>query len=114
MVDFTSGGRSETQQALHAKYMCEHLISLGDSSKQRSSLEYSAPYDHSSPRDQHLVLGPKFYLGEEQVAQLVTLSEQLTAARAVPVQKLARLAGLIISRQHYLGPAARLRTRAMY
>ena len=48
------------------------------------------------------------------MAQIVDLAGQLAKMRTILVQKLVRLAGLIVSRQHCLGPAARMRTRAMY
>ena len=115
MDDFPSGGRSETQQTLHAKYMCEHLISLWWLIKAKKLIGIPKPLTTIQALGTSISFSDqKFYLGAEQVAQIVALAEQLTMARAVPVQKLARLPGLIISRQHCLGPAARLRTRAMY
>ena len=101
MVDFPSGGQSETQQALHAKYMCEHLISPGCSIKATKLIVIlKPPTTIQALGTSILFLDQNSIAREEQVAQIVTLAEQLTAARAVPVQKLARLAGLTIPRQH--------------
>ena len=115
MDDFPSGGLSEIQQTLHAKFMCEHLHSLGWLIKAKKFIGIPPTLTTIPALGTRISFSDqKFYLGQEQVAQIVDLAGQLAKMRTIPVQKLARLAGLIVSRQHCLGPAARMRTRAMY
>jgi hypothetical protein len=56
----------------------------------------------------------QFRLRAGQIEEIINLVSHLAALRSCPVRLLSRLAGLIVSRSHCLGPAARMRTRAMY
>ena len=103
MDDFPSGDRSKTQQKLHAKYMCEHLQSLGWLIKEKRLIGIPTPLTTIPALGTRISFSDqKVYLREEQVVQIVGLAGQLSKSRAVPVQKLARLAGSIVSRQHCL------------
>ena len=55
-----------------------------------------------------------FSLNHEQITEILSLVVGLLSVRVCPVKQLARLAGLLVSRTHCLGPAARMRTRSMY
>ena len=56
----------------------------------------------------------KYFLAPAKVTQIQQLAAEFLPCRRVFVRKLSKLAGLIISRTHCLGPAARIQTRSMY
>jgi hypothetical protein len=56
----------------------------------------------------------EFRLKPETVQEIIGTAMQILASRKCHVKQLARLAGLIVSRTHCLGPAAKIRTRALY
>ena len=56
----------------------------------------------------------EFRLKPETIQDIIGTAMQILASRRCHVKLLARLAGLIVSRTHCLGPAARIRRRALY
>jgi hypothetical protein len=115
MDDFPSGGTSATQQRLHAMYMCEHLRSLGWIIKMKKLIGLPEPLT-VIPALGTLIsfTDQKFYLQNKVIEEIKQHARDLTSTRKVPVLKISQLAGMIVSRSHCLGPAARMRTRAMY
>jgi hypothetical protein len=94
--------------------MVEHMRSLGFILKDAKILGYPIP------SVKIFALGctvsftaQTFSLKPTQLQEILALVSSLLAVRACPVKTLASLAGLLVSRSHYLGPAARMRTRAM-
>lgn len=115
MDDFPSGAPSEQQQRLHARYMVEHLRSLG------WLIQPSKLQGIPEPLERIHALGTlisfpdqKFYLAEDKLREIVDITTSLHTKTKCPVRSLSRLAGLLISRAHSLGPATRMRTRSMY
>ena len=115
MDDFPSGGTSAIQQRLHAMYMCEHMRSLGWIIKMKKLIGLPDPLT-VIPALGTLIsfTDQNFYLDKKVVEEIKQAARTLTSTRKVPVLKLSRLAGMIVSRSHCFGPAARMRTRAMY
>ena len=58
--------------------------------------------------------GQSFSLKQGQIDEVLSLVSSLLLGRTCPVKQLARVAGLLVSSTHCLGPATRMRTRAMY
>lgn len=113
--DFPSGALSGLQQRLHCHFMVEHTRSLGFFLKDTKLVGYP------DPMPEIFALGTlisftsqQFCLRPNQIDNILALVSHLAASRTCPVRLLSRLAGLIVSRAHCLGPAARMRTRAMY
>ena len=112
---FTGAAIGWQRQQLHAKYMVEHLRSLG------WVVQNAKLQGIPEPLPEVFALGTivsfsqqKFLLREDQLTEIMELIHDLRAARENPVSKLAKLAGLLISRAHCLGPATRMLTRALY
>jgi hypothetical protein len=115
MDDFPSGGTSAIQQRLHAMYMCEHLRSLGWIIKMKKLIGLPDPLTVISALGTLISFTDQnFYLDKKVVEEIKQAARTLTSTRKVPVLKLSKLAGMIVSRSHCFGPAARMRTRAMY
>jgi hypothetical protein len=113
--DFPSGALSSIQYRLHSHYMVEHMTSLGFILKMVKLVGYP------EPAPAVFALGclvsftaQSFSLNHEQITEILSLVVGLLSVRVCPVKQLARLAGLLVSRTHCLGPAARMRTRSMY
>lgn len=113
--DFPSGAPSSLQQQLHCHYMVEHMSSLGFILKEKKLFGYPVP------AVEIFALGcavsftsQTFSLNSTQIQEIQGLVSSLLSVRSCPVKTIARLAGLLVSRSHCLGPAARLRTRSMY
>ena len=115
MDDFSSAANGRQRQQLHANYMVEHLRSLG------CIVQNARLQGIPEQLTEVFALGTivsfsqqKFLLREDQLTEIMELIQDLRATRENPVRKLAKLAGLLISRAHCLGPATRMRTRALY
>ena len=113
--DFPSGATSSLQQRLHCHFMLEHMRSLG------FILKDAKLFGFPTPMVEIFALGcvvsftnQSFYLKEDQIQEILMQVTSLLSVRTCQVKMLARLAGLLVSRTHCLGPAARMRTRAMY
>jgi hypothetical protein len=115
MDDFPSGAPGAQQQRLHAHYMVEHLRSLGWLIQASKLQGIPDPLEHIHALGT-LISFPdqKFYLGEDMMQEIIDLASSLHGRTQCPVRSLSRLAGLLISRTHSLGPATRMRTRSMY
>ena len=115
MDDFPSGAPRKQQQRLHARYMVEHLRSLGWLT-QASKLQGIPEPLESIHALGTLISFPdqKFYLADDMLQEIISLAASLQPQKTCPVRSLSRLSGLLISRTHSLGPATRMRTRAMY
>ena len=115
MDDFPSGAVGALQQRLHASYMVEHLRSLG------WLIQASKLQGIQDPSELIHALGTlisfsnqKFCLAEDTVQEILTLAQSLRGRATCLVKSLSLLSGLLVSRAHALGPATRMRTRAMY
>ena len=113
--DFPSAARTALLYRLHMAFMLEHCKSLG------WLIQLTKVLGHPEPCTILPALGTQIYLSDQQfrlaedkVLEIQELAKTLASSRTFLVRVLSRLAGLIISRAHCLGPAARMRTRAMY
>ena len=113
--DFPSAARDMLSQRLHIAYMREHLISLGWLLQDTKLIGYPDPVT-TIPALGSLIsfADQKYFLAPAKVTQIQQLAAEFLPCRRVFVRKLSKLAGLIISRTHCLGPAARIHTRSMY
>ena len=113
--DFASADSACLPQTLHARYMLEHLLSLGWVIQTHKLLGVDHPLP-VLPALGTLIFFPTqtFILPPDKVATISTLAAFLLPRRKVFVRHLSRLAGLLLSASHCLGPATRIHTRAMY
>ena len=115
--DFPSGAPSFLLQRLHCHYMVEHMRSLGWVLKEAKLLGYPDPLPELPALPVGIIVSfsaQQFRLKPAHAQEILDLAARLDSLRACPVKVLSRFAGLIVSRSHCLGPAARMRTRAIY
>ena len=113
--DFPSAAQSYLIQRFHCHFMVTHIHSLGWFLKDTKLLGYPNPLPEIFALGTLISFSSQqFRLRPGQIQEIINLVSHLSALRSCPVRLLSRLAGLIVSRSHCLGPSARMRTRAMY
>jgi hypothetical protein len=100
---------------LHIAFMLEHLASLGWLVALPKLIGYLIPQEIIPALVTEIHFSTQtFHLAEPNPQEIIDLTRTMLESRKNPVKSLARLAGLIVSRSHCLGPSARIRTRSMY
>ena len=115
MDDFPSAALSGIQQQLHGQFMLENLHSLGWVVKEPKLIVFPNPLPEIPALGTIISFTEqKFFMKPAHIQEILSIAKTLHDLRDCHVRLLSKLAGLIISRSHCLGPAARMRTRAMY
>jgi hypothetical protein len=113
--DFPMGASTFLTCRLHIAFMLEHLISLGWLVAMPKLIGYPNPQVIIPALGTEIHFSTqKFHLAESKLQEIFDLILSIVSSRKTFVKSLARLAGLLVSRSHCLGPAARIRTRSMY
>ena len=86
---------------------------MGRQNTQTYRVSHPTPRN-SSPGHYHFIYSSKVFMKPAHIQEILSIAKTLHDLRDCHVRLLSKLAGLIISRSHCLGPAARMRTRAMY